>query len=55
MIENIKTFGRIILAAFTVGVLAWVTIAIPEIDIEKLITIAAPATLYIGLKWTGTK
>lgn len=55
MIENIHRIGRILLAMYTVGVLAAVVIKQPDIPIEVLGVISAPAIGYITLKWTGTK
>lgn len=53
MIDNIHKLGRMALAAITVITSAIVVSHNPDIEIEKLTAIAAPAVVYIGLKWTG--
>lgn len=51
--DSFHKIGRIILAAFTVGVLAVVSVMIPDVKIEVLGLIASPALGYIGIKGTG--
>jgi len=53
--EGFHKVGRIILAGFTVAVLAAVSVLIPDVKIEVLGLIASPALGYIGIKGTGTK
>lgn len=53
--DGIHKLGRIILAAYTVGVLAAVVVMKPDVSIEILGVISAPALGYITLKWTGAK
>ena len=53
--QGFHKVGRIILAGFTVLILAIVTVMIPEVKIEVLGLIASPALGYIGIKGAGSK
>lgn len=53
MCEGLHLLARPMLATITSCVLGWVVYKVPEVSIETLGAISAPALGYIIVKWTG--
>ena len=53
MSEDIYRLGRMILAAFTVGVIAYLKYKQPELTVEEMVALAGVPASYIIVKGTG--